>query len=107
MEGCAEKGSNAMGERYNLHLLDEQCTHSLFLHYSAGQVNGVMLGTGRGNYLETDSSHYCETVIPILTDLKKSSSIISGCNRTQKTNLFGHYQMKINEMKRGLRVKVA
>ena len=43
--------------------------HSLLLHYSAGQVNGVMLGTGRGNYLETDSSHYCETVIPILTDL--------------------------------------
>lgn len=107
MERCAEKGSNAMGERYNLYLLDEQCAHSLFLHYSVDQVNGVMLGTGRGNYLETDSSYYCETVIPILTDLKENSSIISGCNKTQRTNLFRHYQMQINKMKRGLRVKVA
>ena len=69
MERSAEKGSNDMGERNNLYLLDEQCAHNLFLHYSAGQVNGVVLGTGRGNYLETDSSHYCKTVIPILTDL--------------------------------------
>ncbi|CAI8308732.1 MAG: Uncharacterised protein [Flavobacteriia bacterium] len=107
MERSAEKGSNALGQRYNLYLLDEQCAHSLFLHYSSGHVNGVMLNTGRGNFLETDSSNYCETVLPILTDLKENSSIISGCNKTQRTELFQHYRMQINKMKRGLKAKAA
>lgn len=107
IELTAQNSQSEKGLPYHLYLLDENCSYKLFIHEEKGNINSVLLGTGRGNYMESDSLAYCDTVQPIVSELKENGSLISGCNRNYRTDFFKKVRQHIQKVQKRIQSDAA